>query len=79
MHTIELLIHSFLSMVPPMLVLAVILNAIALFSGIISMVMDRKFSPEFRNQMMRIRVGLQALVIVLFIIMISFPIPQSFG
>ena len=64
---------SFLSIVPMLLLLAVIATAIVLFAGIISMASERKFSPRFRNKMMRVRVVLQAIVILLFVIMIFAP------
>jgi hypothetical protein len=63
----------FLSIVPILLLLAVIATAIVLFVGIFSMASDRKFSPSFRNKMMRVRVLLQAIVILLFVIMIFAP------
>jgi len=61
---------TFLSLVPTLLLIAVIATAIVLFAGIISMVSDKKFPPAFRNKMMRARVILQGIVIVLFLIMI---------
>ena len=63
----------FLSIVPMLLLLAVIATAIVLFAGIFSMASGSKFSPRFRNKMMRIRVVLQAIVILLFVIMIFAP------
>ncbi|MDP6257766.1 MAG: twin transmembrane helix small protein [Rhodospirillales bacterium] len=61
---------TFLGMVPTLLLIAVIATAIVLFAGIISMANDKKYSPRFRNKMMRVRVILQGIVIVLFLIMI---------
>ncbi|MBT3914731.1 MAG: twin transmembrane helix small protein [Rhodospirillaceae bacterium] len=61
---------TFLNLVPILLLIAVIATAIVLFAGIISMANDKKFSPTFRNKMMRARVILQGIVIVLFLIMI---------
>ena len=56
-----------------LLLIAVIATAIVLFFGIVSMASNRKFSPLFRNKMMRLRVVLQAIVIILFVIMIFSP------
>tara|TARA_B100000315_G_C14588277_1_gene594332 strand:+ start:1813 stop:2028 length:216 start_codon:yes stop_codon:yes gene_type:complete len=61
---------TFLNMVPTLLLIAVIATAIVLFTGIFSMASDKKFSPRFRNKMMRARVILQGIVIILFLIMI---------
>ena len=52
-----------------LLLIAVIATAIVLFAGIISMASDKKFSPAFRNKMMRLRVALQGVVVILFLIM----------
>lgn len=66
---------TFLSMVPMLLLIAVIATAIVLFFGIISFASDRKFSPGFRNKMMRLRVALQliVLILILFLIMVFSP------
>jgi len=61
---------TFLNLVPTLLLIAVIATAVVLFAGIISMASDKKFSPRFRNKMMRARVILQGIVVVLFLIMI---------
>jgi hypothetical protein len=61
---------TFLNVVPMLLLIAVIATAIVLFVGIFSMASKRKFSPLFRNKMMRLRIVLQAIVIILFVIMI---------
>ena len=53
-----------------LLLIAVIATAIVLFAGIISMASDKKFSPGFRNKMMRLRVALQGVVVILFLIMV---------
>ncbi len=67
---------TFLAMVPMLLLVAVIATALVLFAGIISMASNRKFSPSFRNKMMRLRVVLQAIVLLLFVIMIFSPAPS---
>ena len=64
---------------PMIMLVFIIATFIALFIGIIGMVTEKKANPMFRNKMMRLRIILQAIVVILFLIMIFYSTcPSSF-
>lgn len=62
--------HAVLSFIPLLVLVILAALVIVLGFGLITMGSDR-FSPLFRNKVMRVRVALQGLLIVLILIMLA--------
>jgi len=56
------MVQSFITFLIIFLLIGVV---IVLLAGVISMAVGGRFSPEFRNKLMRIRVGIQGLILLL--------------
>ena len=64
--------HDLIQLLPVIILFFIIATFAALFIGIIGMVTEKKANPMFRNKMMRLRIILQAIVVILFLIMIFY-------
>jgi len=64
--------HDLIQWLPVIILFFIIATFAALFIGIIGMVTEKKANPMFRNKMMRLRIILQAIVVILFLIMIFY-------
>ena len=64
--------HDLIQWLPVIILFFIIATFAALFIGIIGMVTEKKANPMFRNKMMRLRIILQAIVVILFVIMIFY-------
>ena len=64
--------HDLTQWLPVIILFFIIATFAALFIGIIGMVTEKKANPMFRNKMMRLRIILQAIVVILFLIMIFY-------
>tara|TARA_B100001094_G_scaffold160349_1_gene155064 strand:+ start:786 stop:1004 length:219 start_codon:yes stop_codon:yes gene_type:complete len=64
--------HDLIQWLPMIILFFIIATFAALFIGIIGMVTEKKANPMFRNKMMRLRIILQAIVVILFLIMIFY-------
>ena len=64
--------HDLTQWLPVIILFFIIATFAVLFIGIIGMVTEKKANPMFRNKMMRLRIILQAIVVILFLIMIFY-------
>ncbi|MDC0989581.1 twin transmembrane helix small protein [Rhodospirillales bacterium] len=64
--------HDLIQWLPVIILFFIIATFAALFIGITGMVTEKKANPMFRNKMMRLRIILQAIVVILFLIMIFY-------
>ena len=64
--------HDLIQLLPVIILFFIIATFAVLFIGIIGMVTEKKANPMFRNKMMRLRIILQAIVVILFLIMIFY-------
>ena len=64
--------HDLIQSLPVIILFFIIATFAVLFIGIIGMVTEKKANPMFRNKMMRLRIILQAIVVILFLIMIFY-------
>ncbi|MBL6863884.1 MAG: HIG1 domain-containing protein [Rhodospirillales bacterium] len=64
--------HDLIQWLPVIILFFIIATFAALFIGIMGMVTEKKANPMFRNKMMRLRIILQAIVVILFLIMIFY-------
>jgi len=64
--------HDLIHWLPVIILFFIIATFAALFIGIMGMVTEKKANPMFRNKMMRLRIILQAIVVILFLIMIFY-------
>ena len=64
--------HDLTQWLPVIILFFIIATFAALFIGIIGMVTEKKATSMFRNKMMRLRIILQAIVVILFLIMIFY-------
>ncbi|MBT5429355.1 MAG: HIG1 domain-containing protein [Rhodospirillaceae bacterium] len=64
--------HDLTQWLPVIILFFIIATFAVLFIGIIGMVTEKKANSMFRNKMMRLRIILQAIVVILFLIMIFY-------
>ena len=64
--------HDLTQWLPVIILFFIITTFAVLFIGIIGMVTEKKANSMFRNKMMRLRIILQAIVVILFVIMIFY-------
>ena len=64
--------HYLIQWLPMIMLVFIIATFAALFIGIIGMVTEKKATPMFRNKIMRLRIILQAIVVILFLIMVFY-------
>lgn len=64
--------HDLTQWLPVIILFFIIATFAVLFIGIIGMVTEKKATSMFRNKMMRLRIILQAIVVILFLIMIFY-------
>ena len=62
--------QAYLNFIPTMVMVLLVALAVVLGFGVVTMGSDR-FSPRFRNKLMQLRVAIQGLLILLFIILLA--------
>ena len=53
---------------PILIVILLVAVVIVLFTGLLTMAMGGRFTPEFRNKLMKIRVIIQGLIFIIVVI-----------
>jgi len=55
-------------LVPTLIVILLVAVAIVLFTGLLTMAIGGRFTPEFRNKLMKTRVIIQGLIFIIVVI-----------
>ena len=56
------------SFAPIIIVFLLVAVVVVLFTGLLTMAIGKRFTPEFRNKLMKIRVVLQSVIFILVVI-----------